>query len=268
VLADVWDNRSIESMHIKLLETRDVSGRGSLYDTLGTLRDVGQNHLLQIVALLTMARPEAFTSDAIRARRAEALAGLCSHTVNALCRGQYEGYRELDAVHEASDTETYFSLDFTLQAGQWAGTQCTLEAGKALHTKVNEAVITFRPQPRLRDVSGDAPEVCQNVLRIQFAPEQRISLTVWTRTAELTFGLQQQDLTLVDATGEDCASAEAYERVLHDCITGDQTRFVSGDEVDLAWQFITPILEQLAAEPLQTYEAGSAGPQSDVEANQ
>jgi glucose-6-phosphate 1-dehydrogenase len=264
VLADSWDASAIESIHIKLLETKDVSNRGSFYDAIGTLRDVGQNHMLQIFALLTMPSADIHDPQAIRAARAAALRLLQQHTSQSVVRGQYAGYADTHGVSDGSDTETYFKLSFGLREGVWCGTTFTLEAGKALDTHVNEAIITFKPRNMCNCAAEDGPHEHRNVLRITFAPEQHICLSMWTKAPGFTFTLREQELTLVAAAGEESASPEAYERVLFDCTTGDQTRFVSGDEVELAWQFITPILERFKQLPLQSYEPGSSGPEDIV----
>ena len=260
VLADSWDGKAIESIAIKLLETKDVSNRGSFYDAIGTLRDVGQNHMLQIFALLTMPPADIQDAQAIRAARTNALQALMTQVSTNVVRGQYDGYTEADGVADKSDTETYFKLSFTLDAAPWQDTTFTLEAGKALHEHINEAVITFRPRTQCHCAAQMEPHEHRNVLRIQFAPEQRIDISMWTKAPGFAFALREQQLTLVSNAGEDVASPEAYERVLFDCITGDQTRFVSGDEVELAWQFITPILEQFKTLPLYPYAPGSPGP--------
>lgn len=258
VLADSWDGRAIESIHITLLETKDVSNRASFYDAIGTLRDVGQNHLLQIFALLTMPSVNIHDPQAIRIARATALKSLQNHVLTAVVRAQYEGYATTAGVAEGSDTETYFRFTFTLEDETWSSTRFTLEAGKALDRQINEAVITFKPRSVCHcTVEPDSHEH-RNVLTIQFAPKQQILLTMWTKQPGFSFKLREQVLTLAEASGEDCSSPEAYERVLFDCIAGDQTRFVSGDEVELAWQFITPLLEQFKSLPLPTYKPGSA----------
>jgi len=263
VLADSWCGSSIESIHIKLLETKDVSNRGSFYDAIGTLRDVGQNHLLQIFALLTMSPADIHDPQAIRGARANALRALKTHTLTSSVRAQYDGYASTVGVANGSETETYFKLMFSLGDEVWRGTKFTLEAGKALDRQVNEAVITFKPTQVERNTTDNNQREYRNTLTIQFSPHQHIDLSMWTKRPGFAFALREQELTLVEDAGEDCASPEAYERVLFDCIAGDQTRFVSGDEVELAWQFITPILEQFKNEPLHTYEPGSTGPVLD-----
>lgn len=263
VLADSWHGRAIESIHITLREAKDVSNRGSFYDALGTLRDVGQNHLLQIFALLTMPTVNVHDAQAIRAARAEALAALAACTPTHIVRGQYVGYEQTAGVAAGSDTETYFRLNFTLAGEVWQDTEFTLEAGKALNRQVNEAVVTFRSAGTCHCTAEAGPHEHKNVLRIQFAPEEQMSLTMWTKQPGFDFVLREQTLTLIERPGEESASPEAYEQVLFDCIMGDQTRFVSGAEVESAWRFITPILEQFKTIPLERYAHGSVGPTTD-----
>lgn len=260
VLSDSWYGRAIESIHISLLETNDVSNRGSFYDAMGTLRDVGQNHLLQILALLTMKPANMHDSDAVRAARAEALRVLADAHPTAMVRGQYDGYAEVNGVADCTQTETYFKIDFLLDNEQWAGTNFTLEAGKALDQKLNEAVITFRSRDECACGFMDDDQDRKNVLRIQFSPTVRISLSMWTKAPGFDFGLRKQELVLDEQSVDGIVSPEAYEQVLYDCIVGDQTRFVSGEEVELAWRFITPILERFATLPLHNYAPGSNGP--------
>lgn len=265
VLADSWYGEAIESIHIKLLETKDVSNRGSFYDSIGTLRDVGQNHLLQILALMTMPEVDVHDPASVRAARAKALRNVAASHPNQIIRGQYDGYASVEGVADRSDTETYFKIEFSIDEQQWAGTSFILEAGKAMDRKINEAVVTFRSNG---DCSCDhEPGVHQhkNVLRIQFAPQVRTCLSMWTKTPGFTFELREQELVLDEHEGTAVASPEAYEQVLFDCITGDQTRFVSGAEVELAWQFITPILEKFAELPLHDYAPGSLGPVANKE---
>lgn len=263
IIADTWNNQSIESIRINLLETKDVANRGSFYDAIGALRDVGQNHILQIFALLTMDAADINNPSAVRQARAAALESLSGQTVDSIVCGQYEGYLDTPGVATDSKTETYFKLSFVGQADPWRGTTFIFEAGKALESASNEAIITFRPHDMTACGLNDSPHNHQNVLRIQFSPDEKICLTMSTKKPGYEFALQSEELVLLQMQGEDSDSPEAYERVLYDCIAGNQTRFVSGREVEASWRFITPILEQCMAEPLPTYAPGSSGPAAD-----
>ncbi len=260
ILTDSWNKDCIESINIKLLETKDVANRGSFYDGIGTLRDVGQNHMLQILALLTMPAVDVHDAGAVRNARASVLTDLLATTPESIIRGQYAGYRSTTGVSSTSTTETYFRIDFTSNTPAWDGVQITLEAGKALARATNEAVITFKAIDTCHCAYAKNPHTHHNTLTISFSPIQRISLTMWVKKPGLVFTLEERELELIHTRSTDTYSPEAYERVLYDCIIGDQTRFVSGNEVEVAWQFITPILAQFATLPLYSYEKGSTGP--------
>lgn len=260
VVADSWHSKAIESIHIRLFEIKDVSNRGYFYDALGTLRDVGQNHILQILALLTMNKANFADATDVRVARAAAIEMLSHHTISQLVRGQYVGYKETVGVSTDSETETYFKITFDGASPVWRGTEFILEAGKALDSQINEAVITFRPLSMCICGAEIGPHEHRNVLTIQFGPKQIIRLSMWMKQPGFGFTLQKEELILVSTPVVDTYSPEAYERVFFDCIAGDQTRFVSGKEVAAAWQFITPILEQFATLPMFEYEKGSIGP--------
>ncbi len=260
IVSDSWNKERIESIEIRLLETKDVANRGSFYDGIGTLRDVGQNHMVQMLALLTMQAVDVHDAQSVRSARTAALQTLLRELPDSIVRGQYRGYRGTPGVAEDSQTETYFKLSLVSEAPEWKGVRFTLEAGKALDTAVNEAIVTFRPLNQCHCAFLPMVHEHRNVLRITFAPEHRIALSMWIKKPGFTFELERRELELLHTASTDTHSPEAYERVLFDCIAGDQTRFVSGAEVEAAWRFITPILDSFATLPLALYEPGSAGP--------
>ncbi len=264
VIGDSWRKEQIESIDITLLETKDVSNRGAFYDGIGTLRDVGQNHMLQIFALLTMLPTDVHNAQAVRTARAAALQVLESQSLEKIVRGQYTGFAETEGVSSQSETETYFKLSFVAESEAWEGVRVSLEAGKALNRQINEAVVTFKPTDQCHCGFAPEPHEHRNVLRIQFSPEQRISLSLWVKKGGFSFALEEREFELMADQGSEVGSPEAYERVLYDCIAGDQTRFVSGGEVESSWRFITPILAAFRTVPLQKYAIGSTGPEGEV----
>lgn len=257
ILSDSWHHEQIESIKIRLLETKAVANRGAFYDGVGALRDVGQNHVLQILALLTMSPTSISDVAAIRAARAEVIAEL--EPPSKFIKGQYEGFRQSLGVSSASTTETYFYIETKLTSERFRGVPITLEAGKALAETVNDVTITFKPRVRFFNLTEPHIKDLRNLLKIRFSPKQTITLTLWSKKPGFTTDLMERELVLSEEVGEDAYSPEAYERVLYDCIIGDQTRFVSGDEVMAAWRFITPLLHDSTV-ALEIYEAGSAGP--------
>jgi glucose-6-phosphate 1-dehydrogenase len=251
VLADSFNGEQITKITIRMLESKDVSSRGAFYDGVGALRDVGQNHLLQILALLTMKIVNGSDVVALRAARAEVLRAL--EPPSTIVRGQYDGYRDTAGVAPDSTTETYFRLETALNLPQWAGVSVVLESGKALSESLLEARIEFRQSVAL---NGVVPP--PNTLTITMAPEARISLGLSVKRPGFGFHLEHRNLDLLHTPATDDYSPEAYERVLYDCIVGDQSRFVSAEEVAAAWRFITPLLS--SATPPTLYAVGSRGP--------
>lgn len=261
-----WDNRSVERIEIKLLETLGAEDRGAFLDAAGALRDVGQNHLLQLLALFTMEHPGAFDAGAIRRARAAMLkklivpgrAEIAAHTV----RGQYEGYTAVRGVAPDSDTETYFRITASLDAPQWKGVPIVLEGGKKLEKTLAEAVIVFTHHtPCL--CPPEAGKHFQNILRYRIQPDERISISLWVKRPGFGMVLEEKDFSFDYRT----AYAEEhlpdphvhpYRKLLLDVVAGNQTLFVSTDEVKASWRFIDPIVEawQAGAAPLIRYKAG------------
>jgi glucose-6-phosphate 1-dehydrogenase len=270
VLANSWNKEYIESIDIRLLETKNVANRGSFYDGIGALRDVGQNHMLQMLALLTMRNVNTRDATSMRHARTQALQSLARQKPKNFLRGQYKGFIETEGVDKNSETETYFKIETEIDTDAWRGVTFTLEAGKALDKNITEAIVTFRALDTCLCAFEPSPHKHKNVLRITFSPEQSITLTVWVKKPGFDFVLEERELELIhEKNNQDTHSPEAYERVLFDCIVGDQTRFVSGEEVTAAWQFITPILtvfdtknlaNSFTSLPLYSYEPGSTGP--------
>ncbi len=260
IISDSWNGERIESIKLRLFEKQDVSTRGSFYDGIGALRDVGQNHMLQMLSLLTMKPVDINSADSVRASRLSALKSLSIHDTDLRLRAQYDGYLETSGVASESKTETYFKLETHIDSELWKNVQVTLESGKALNQSLTEAVITFKPIDNCVCVAESEVHSHRNVLTITISPEQSISLTMWVKEPSFEFKLQERKLVLTKHETEVFRSPEAYERVLYDCIIGDQTRFVSGKEVEAAWSFITPILESFSALPLYKYEKGAERP--------
>lgn len=260
ILADLWNKNYVESIDLHLFETKDVANRGSFYDGTGTLRDVGQNHVLQILALLTMHNINHHDSISVRKGRAEAIKSLSHQKTKKIIRGQYDGFTETEGVDLNSQTETYFKIETEIENHEWDGVKLVLESGKALDKGITETIVTFRAHNKCLCGFATGPHEHKNILKIIFSPEHSISLTLWVKKPGFDFILEKRELELTHAKSADDISPEAYERVLFDCIIGDQTRFVSGEEVAAAWEFITPILDKFKTLPMHKYKIGSAGP--------
>jgi glucose-6-phosphate 1-dehydrogenase len=262
----IWDTHAIERVDIKLWERMGVEERGGFYDGLGALRDVGQNHLLQIVALLAMGNPRNFSADAIREKRGEILKSLIPPSAEEIkklsYRAQYDGYRAIKGVASDSATETYFKTRAFLADQRWAGVPFILESGKRLESQVKEAIITFRhPTPCLCP-EGTSTHY-KNKLIITLEPEEKITLVFWSKKPGLEFQLQERDFSfLMRDHGQKMQYTEEYEKLLYDCIAGDQTLFVTSGEVEAMWKYTDPIIKRWQKNSvfLKTYKPGTAQP--------
>ena len=269
----LWDRKHIERVEIKFLKKDDVSGRGSFYDGVGALRDVGQNHLLQMLALVGMENPKALQAEHIRKARAHVLKKV-QPSFTSMLRGQYEGYRQEKGVSSSSSTETYFRLTAHIQNNRWRGVPFMLESGKALKDNEVSIAVFFKPTPCLcPDVpvrtpagvrsGGEVPHY-QNVVTFSLEPKDEISVLFWAKRPGFDFQLEPKRLSFLFAEGLlSHQIPNAYERVLLDAIRGDQTLFASTEEVKAQWKITTPILERWSSLPLHAYHKGSAGPQTE-----
>lgn len=248
----MWNGDAIERIDIRLWETLGVENRGAFYDGLGALRDVGQNHLLQMLAFITMDHPEGFNADLIRKKRAEVLQALRvwnpQEVMENTRRAQYDGYASIEGVAPGSQTETYFKVNAQIDTPRWRDVTVTLESGKRMGRARKEIVVTFRP-PKNCLCHKDADEHQQNTITFAIEPNEGIMIDFWSKKPGLDFEVEQRsfDFMLRDA-GQRSQYIEEYEKLLLDGILGDQTLFVDKDEVKAMWRFIDPIIEAWSAD--------------------
>lgn len=255
-----WSNESIESIHLKLWETLGVEERGSFYDKVGTLRDVGQNHLLQMLAFITMEEPKRLTADFIRMERAKVLQTLRSLTSSEVkkntFRAQYDGYKTIKNVDPASSTETYFKIKTGLTSPRWQGVEVVMESGKRMSEARKEIIVNFiHPAPCL--CPPDAPEHFQNRVIFSMEPQEGITIEFWSKKPGLTYELEKRSFEFaLRKDGHKKQYVEEYKKLVLDCINGDQTLFVSTDEMRAMWGFVDPIVAawHKNATPLLSYK--------------
>ncbi len=252
----LWSFRHIAKVEIKLLEKIDIQGRGAFYDTVGALKDVGQNHILQMLAIVAMEQPDCLDAASIRKERAKVLEKLSSINFKnmPMCatRGQYEGYTSEGGVAPASTTETYFRLEAYIENARWKKVPFVLESGKALDETKALIHIYFRDPD---------DENHSNVLTFRIQPQEAIELRFWVKTPGFEMIIEPKTMKFsYSEFATTTTIPDAYEKVLFDAIIGDQTLFTSTDEVVAAWKFITPIIEGWKRIPLLTYPKGSKGP--------
>ena len=258
LLRSNWDNKHIQSVAIKMHETVDADARGAFYDGVGALRDVGQNHLLQLLALIAMDEPKSFSVADIRDERAKVLKKLRKIKPSAIetqtQRGQYEGFTSASGVDSQSNTETFFRITTSVDTKRMKGVPFTLEAGKAMAQKELSIEIVFHDIDS-GPFTADACRSTENVLLLTLAPTQEMTLTLNAKAPGYNFVLEDRTLSFTcDST---LREINAYEKVLLDCIAGDQMLFTQTDEVISAWKFISPILEKWGSSPLLPYQKGA-----------
>src|SRR3989344_3963285 len=254
-----WGNKLIERISIKLYERIGVEKRGPFYDSVGALRDVGQNHLLQMLALVTMEHPLNLDAPSVQKKRAEILEKLEviseKEAKRATFRAQYAGYRKIEGVAPDSETETYFKIRASLTSPTWKGVPVILESGKRMGDPLKEIVVTFKhPSPCLCPLGGPHHK---NEVIIRMEPREEILIEFWTKKPGFSFETEQRmfHYMLRDQSAH-VPYVEEYAKLLLDCVRGDQTLFISTDEIRAMWRFTDPILAawRKSAVPLMMYE--------------
>lgn len=257
----LWNNEHIDSVSINLFEKDGINGRGALYEGLGALRDVGQNHSLSMLALIAMDEPKDFGSAAIRKNRATILKKLkkmkSQELANSVRLGQYEGYLKEAGVAPDSKTETYFSIKVELDSPRWRGVPFYLTSGKALAESKTEILVCFKDSDDSKTTpDAGAVKSRHNLLKFRIQPDEGISISFFVKKPGFSGELQEKELSFSYTEANSAKSPDAYERVLLDAIKGDQTLFASTEEIEASWKFISPILENWKEIPLEVYKKG------------
>ncbi|OGZ45739.1 MAG: glucose-6-phosphate dehydrogenase [Candidatus Ryanbacteria bacterium RIFCSPHIGHO2_01_FULL_48_27] len=261
----LWRKGYIEKVEVRLWETAGIGRRGGFYEDIGALRDVGQNHMLQMLALVAMDDPQTIDPSAIRAARARALVALrpihAAAMADHVVRGQYQSYRREAHVDADSRTETYVRIKAYVDNERWSGVPFYLEAGKRMKENRVDITLFFKKAPSWIRALDAVAEVPANTLTFRIQPDEGIILTFLAKRPGFGMALESKSLSFSygSARGR-TKSLEAYERILFDCIQGDQTLFASTAEVAASWGYITPILTAWGNEQLHMYEDGSLGP--------
>jgi len=276
IFEPIWNSNLIDSVQITAAEEIGVELRGAYYDKAGALRDIVQNHALQLLALVAMEPPIAFDANAVRDEKVKVLRAIRpiedGDVAHATVRGQYTkgwvlgekvaGYREEKNVVTGSLTETFAALRLFVDSWRWAGVPFYIRAGKRLPKRATELRVQFKRPPHLTFGRQAAKELDPNAITLRIQPDEGISLRFGAKVPSAGVKLRSVTMDFEYATSFLVETPEAYERLLLDCMIGDPTLFTRSDEVEAAWALIDPIEAAWrdGRPQLQTYEAGTWGP--------
>ncbi len=266
----LWNAQFVDHVQITVAETVGVGGRGSYYDGAGAMRDMVQNHLMQLLCLIAMEPPHRFEPDAVRDEKLKVIRALDPVAPGDIVRGQYAaaggmtGYLE-DVSNPASRTESYVALRVHVSNWRWKGTPFYLRTGKRLRARSSEIAVTFREPPH--SIFGEDASWRENVLIIRLQPNEGIKLRVMIKEpgpGGMRLVNVPLDMSFAQALGPEGADIpDAYERLIMDVIRGNQTLFMRGDEVEAAWAWTDPVIagwESRGERPCR-YDAGTSGPE-------
>jgi glucose-6-phosphate 1-dehydrogenase len=254
----VWNRHLIDSVQISLSETFGIEGRGAFYEAAGCLRDVVQNHLFQIMALLAMEQPADQTHACIHVEKARVLKAVKPIQADHLVRGQYIGYRNESHVDPDSDVETYCALRLEIDNERWAGVPWFLRSGKCMAQDKAEVLVQFKPpSPPLFDTQGPGASR-SSYFRFQLSPQRALALGARVkRPGKAYAGIRRELTSLKETMGEEHAP---YARLLMDAMLGDRRLFTSEAAIEAAWTAVEPVLNR--HRPCEAYEKGTWGPKA------
>ncbi|MFW5923771.1 MAG: glucose-6-phosphate dehydrogenase [Planctomycetota bacterium] len=277
IFEPIWQNRYVKHVHVTVAEKQGIGSRAGYFENAGALRDVMQNHVLQLLALFTMEPPASLEADAIRDEKAKVLR--CLRRLSgeelecSMVRGQYgpgtvdgdraPGYREEKGVSEESCTETFVALRTYIDNWRWAGVPFYLTTGKRLPRKLTEVAIEFKQVPPVLFGTFDQQKPETNVLKIRVQPDENVILRMNTKAAGMRLDVRSDEMNFPYGSIQGAARPEAYERLLLDVVTGNATLFTRRDEIELAWDFVEPILQHWQNKPcpdFPNYDPGTWGP--------
>ncbi len=279
IFEPLWNHRYIDHVQITVAESVGVEGRGGYYEHAGALRDMVQNHLMQLMTLTAMEPPAGYRAEAVRDEKVKVLRSVrpipAEQVLESTVRGQYgagisvgnpvPGYREEPGVAATSATESFVALRFFIDNWRWAGVPFFLRTAKRMPKRVSEIAIQFRQVPLMLFDNGPLNDIDPNVLAMKIQPDEGISLRFSSKVPGQSNQIRPVTMDFRYNSSFGVESPEAYERLLLDALLGDSTLFTRSDEVAASWTLITPLHEGWEAAPppeFPNYEAGSWGPKA------
>jgi glucose-6-phosphate 1-dehydrogenase len=266
IFEPVWNNKFIDHVQITFAEEEGIGNRGRFFDGVGTLRDVAQNHMMQLISAVAMEQPKSFTKEDIRDARAKVISSIKLAEGKSVIKGQYEGYRKEKNVLPNSKTETFVGMKLFVDTPRFSGVPFYVKAGRKMPKEVMEISVVFIQTCHILFKEYGCPEI-GNVITFRIQPNEGISLRFIAKEPGAKLGLDSVDMKFNYKESFGTSGLEAYQRVLLDIFAGDQVLFNRSDELESSWKLITEILRRWESEKeeIQTYKQASWGPKEASE---
>ena len=264
IFEPVWNRRYVDHVQITVAESVDVGDRAGYYDKAGVMRDMFQNHLLQLLCLVAMEPPASFNADAVRNEKVKVLSAIQPIALTDTVRAHYEGYCDLERVAPDSQTPTYAALKLYINNWRWHGVPFYLRSGKAMARKTSEVIIQFQAPPHVMFNLPPGHGLTANYLSLCIQPDEGIHLSFETKVPDSAQETRSVNMDFhYRDSFRDRRLPDAYERLLLDAINGDASLFTRSDEIEMAWRLIDPVIsgwETSDLPPMAVYRQGAWGP--------